>query len=197
MKHTWIAYTVTAVIAAGAGAAIAGLPSTPEGADLIVTALPSTTTLPPTTTAPLPAPTTTAPATSVSASPVTSLPPTIGGTSTTTTTTTAVAATTTTLTLAERSALTVGVANATDQSGVAGAAADALLTLGYVDVSTRDATQSETSTVYFVEGLDAEAARLAVDAGLDATAIAPYDEAPDLVTPGEFQLLLVIGLDRV
>ena len=184
MKHTWIAYTVTGVIAAVAGVAIAGLPSTPDDADLVVTALPSTTTsVAPSSTV---APTTTVP------TPTTTVPPT-----STTGATTSTTSTSTTVALRERAGLQVGVANATDQTGVAGNMAAELQALGYANVSPADTAPADTSTVFYAAGLEGEAARLAVDAGLAATAIAPDDDAPELATPAQFELLLVIGLDQV
>jgi len=190
MKQSLIAFALTGLLAIGAGVAIAGLPSDPPGGDLVITDIPTTTTTvpeaqPPVTTNPPPADETTT--TAAPAPDTTALL-----TSTTSTTTT------TLVDFIDRGDLDVVAANASDKSGVASTTADALGALGYTSVLPVDATEpQQVSTVYYRPGLEGEAARLATDLGWADTDIAPESEMPDLATERVFQLVAMIGLDRV
>lgn len=181
MRSKWIAYAATGVIAVGAGVAVAGLPSdAPAG--LVITSVPTTTTSPPV----------------VASTTTTTSPGEVASTTTAATATTTSTSTTTTVPLRERAGLAVGVANATDEGGVAGRTVDELRPLGYEDLTAVDSAPPRPLTqVFHAPGLEAEAARLAEDAGLDPTAVLPLAEAPATTGTREFELLLVVGLDRV
>lgn len=186
MKPSLIVAVATGLLSVGAGVAIAGVPTTPAGDGLVITAVPTTTstTIPivPDTVAPLP----------------------------TTTTTTTLAVTTssgqnltpTTLPqprpLVDRGELAVVTANGAGVAGIAGSTAEALLADGYVTVEAVDAPAVvEQSIVYHPADLAAEAIRLAGDLGWGIGNIAPIDAAPELVTTVEADLVAVIGTDQV
>jgi hypothetical protein len=96
-----------------------------------------------------------------------------------------------------RDDLDVATANASGVGGVAGAAAERLLAIGYSTVSAVNSSSlEETSVVYYQPELLEEAVRLAVDLGWDPEAVAPVDEMPALDSPQPFQLVAVIGTDR-
>ena len=191
MKSSLIAAAITGVLAAGAGVAIAGLPSTPPGDGLVITALPPTTsTIVPVvadTVAALPTTTTTTPA------PASTEPEPAGTTSpdTTTTTTEPEAAP-----LVERADLDVATVNAAGVGGVATSTASVLDGLGYTEVQPADAVAvSEVSIVYHVPELAAEAARLADDLGWPTDRLAPIAELPAITAIGTFDLVAFIGTD--
>jgi len=117
------------------------------------------------------------------------------GASVTTTSSVAGGGTATGLPLREQ--LVVGVANGSGYPGLAGRTAAALAELGYADPQAIDADRVSATTVHFADGLDAAAARLAVDAGFAPTAVAPMAEAPGLSVDDEFDLVLVLGADAV
>jgi hypothetical protein len=190
MRNTWIAYVATAVVAVGAGVAIAGLPSSVEN-DLVIADVPAT-----------------------SSTVAATVPPTDATSATTTTT---VASTTTTTVveppepttpvttepepeepdvLVERGELVLGVANGANVAGLAGDTAAQLVASGYVSVSAVNTALVDTSTVYFAPGLEGEAARLAADLGIDPAAIAPIEAARPIVPETLVQLLVVLGRDR-
>lgn len=123
-------------------------------------------------------------------------------TSTTTTSTTVVVAPstspTTTTTIVDRAAVVVVVANATDERGVAGAMVDRLRSYDYSLVTAVDAVDvSDRTVVYFAVGFRSAARRLALDAGLPESSVAPIDQAPDLEDAVLTQLLVVVGTDSL
>lgn len=205
MKVNLLAYAITGVIAVAAGVAIAGLPSDP--ADTIVVDPGSVTT----TVTSIPVVTTGSPAPAtdpVETDPVTTPAPT--STTSTTTATTSIAPTTSpTATTSEAttttsepplrapSSISIAVVNATNVGGVAGDLADALEPLGYSQINTADSLPAEETAVYAAEGYEREAQQLLVDAELDDAPILPIDEAPEITANGDFQLILVLGLDAV
>jgi hypothetical protein len=98
-----------------------------------------------------------------------------------------------------RGDLSVAVVNGIGTSGLAGRAATALSGMGYVEPATRDTDLADRTLVYFQSGLDAEATRLAVESGLASNATENIDLLTGAVGAGadEFDLILVLGLDRV
>ena len=208
MKPTVVVTVLAAVLAIAAGVAIAGLPSTPPGADVRVLEVPAVETRPIETLAPLniepTATTTTAPrasTTTTATSSSTTTPDAPAATTTTTSTTTAPPSADgnfleTGDTLRPRPELSVATANASAQAGVATAHAEELQGLGYTDVSPVDSEPSATSAVYYEPGFELEAARLATDLGWDPIGLAPMAQLPTLQTEQTFQLVALVGLDR-
>jgi len=224
MKQSILALVVTALLAIGAGIAIAGLPSELEGGDVVVTGtVPTTSTStvppppisvaslappavespPPDTVDPAPAPAP-APDTTELPVPITSGDDSSGddssGDDSSGDASNGQAATTTTVFEPESLApeeLVVAAANATSGRGVAAATAERLGPLGYADISTVDADPSAASAVYYQPGLEEEASRLAVDLGWVSTSIAPVDEMPALRTERSFDLVALVGADQV
>ena len=99
--------------------------------------------------------------------------------------------------LVDRSALRVGVGNANGVVGSAGSLREALVGSGYSDVTAFDARSiADVSVVFHANGLRDEAARLAVDAGLDADATAPAALSPVDLVELDVDLVVVLGLDR-
>jgi hypothetical protein len=91
----------------------------------------------------------------------------------------------------------VVVANANGVPGIAGATASELVAAGYVAARPADALErAATSVVYFRDGLDVEAARLVADLGWDGVELAPLGGLPAIEASGEFDLVVLIGLDR-
>ena len=189
MKHEWLADLIVAVLCILAGLAIAGLPNSASVDATIV--VPETTVAP----EPEPIPTTLPPV--VTDPPETTAPPTTQPPATT-------EAPTTTTTVAEpplpdRSELAVVVANGADIGGIAGDTAAALQVIGYVDVSATDGTEIAPFTVvYFVEGFEPSAVRLAVDLGIDPGAIGPIENAPEVLGTNvdDADLLAYLGIDQ-
>lgn len=211
MKTQLWVYIVVAVLSAGAGVAIAGLPSsTPREATIV----------PPTTTE-----TTVAPAPDESAlfEPVASdaaseaddssastenddsVEEVIEPESTTTalpeSTTTALPETTTTTTtvpLAERSVFPVAVANGAGTPGLASNGADQLAELGYTQVRALDGVEIvELTTVYYGPDLEVFARRLAVDLGFPEDRIGEIADAPSVPSLRDEPLLVYLGSDSV
>ncbi len=184
MKHQWLAYLIVIVLSIGAGVAVAGLPSS-ESVDPTI--------VPPSTTdAPTP---TLAPVTTVETPATTEASTTTVADSTTTTSTT-----TTTVPLPDRSELGVVVANGAEIGGLATSTADRLTGIGYVDVQPTDGLVIvDTTIVYYADGFEPSAVRLAEDLELDPENVAPIDEAPEI--SGDFtataDLLVYIGTDLV
>lgn len=87
--------------------------------------------------------------------------------------------------------------NGVGTPGVAGIGGRALVELGYTDPAARDASATGTTRVYFAAGFASEASRLALDVGLDESAIAPVAEIPELLGSGPdgFELILLLGAD--
>jgi hypothetical protein len=207
MKHQWVAYVIVAILSIGAGVAIAGLPdSVPQ----------SETIIPPTTTTEAPAPTiatTTTSVTTTTEAPVDTEPADTDPDDTepddtepddtepddATTTTDEPDETTTTIEAIEpRSAVAVAVANGSGRNGVAGATADELIGLGYTEVAALTGNDVVDRTiVFFADGNDGVAERMAADLGLAPDAIALITGAPVVQDLGIVQLLVYIGTDRV
>jgi hypothetical protein len=208
MKSTVVIVILAAVLCVAAGVAIAGLPNTPPGAEIVVLEVPvvetrPVPTLPAVTIEPLEQATTSSSSTSTSST----------TTSSSTTTTTEVAATTTAPAetsapaitqldestadaLRERTELSVAAANATDLTGIAGTHADLLEVAGYLEVASVDSQVSPVSAVYYQPGFELEATRLATDLGWDPLSLAPMPEIPELATDSTFDLVALVGLDR-
>jgi hypothetical protein len=201
MKHQWLAYLVVALLSIGAGVAIAGLPN-----DVPVNA----TIIPPTSTvAPEPTePATTAPATTVPAT-----------TTTTTTTTDPEPADTTDpdttdpdttdpdttdpdnsvpAELPDRAEIVVAAANGANVAGAALRMADRLAGLGYVGILPLNGTDiEEFTTVYFADGFEEAALRMAEDLDLLLEFVAPIEDSPGVADlPADTELLVYIGRDR-
>lgn len=202
--QVWV-YIVVAVLSAGAGVAIAGLPSSTPREPTII---------PPTTTE------TTTPSVEESAAvfepvasddestdvepegtadagdeePVATEPTTTSIAETTTTTTT----TTTTLPLPERSVFPVAVANGSGGAGIASSGAAELVELGYDGVRALDGDEIvELSIVYYGPDLERLAVRLATDLGLADDRIAELDGAPSVPSLQDEPLLVYLGLDAI
>jgi hypothetical protein len=185
MKHQWMAYVIVAVLSIGAGVAIAGLPNNvPVDATII---LPSTTEAPRPTVA-----------TTTTVAPTTTTAPTTTDAPTTTQPPTTEAPTTTEPALPDRSELAVVAANGAGIAGTAARNVTRLVELGYTNAVPRDGSQIvEFTTVYFVDGFEEEALRLASDLDLLDTFVAPLAEAPVVQNlPDDVQLLAYIGIDR-
>jgi len=195
MKHPWVPYAIVAALAIGAGIAIAGVPdNSPVDATITVTGTTDTSsprTVPGTAPA-TSAPPTTTPPSDTTAPPATTTP------ATTTPAPTTTPPPTTVPELIDRSELVVVAANGTNVGGTASRMAARLEGIGYVDVLPRDGTIVEEFTVvYFVDGFDGEALRLAADLDLLDVFIGPFDTAPNVIdVPEATELLVYTGLDR-
>lgn len=207
MKNQWMAYAIVALSAIGAGVAIAGLPNnSPVEATIVA---PTNGEVPDTSVAP----TTTEPTqTTEAASGTTDAPETTEPTETTeaaSTTTEALSDTTdapvttqargsVTADLPERSEIAVGVANGAQIAGAAARNVGRLTGLGYVDVIGFDGTEIvEFTTVYFADGFEEVADRLALDLGLLPIFVAPLADAPSVDNlADDVELLAYIGIDR-
>jgi hypothetical protein len=187
MKHQWMAYVIVALLAIGAGVAIAGLPN---NVPVDATIIPPTTTEVPEPTLPTSTTTTTTTTTTTIAPDVTepSTPDT-----TEPDTTDSVPAD-----LPDRSVIIVGAANGAGIAGAAGRAVIRLTELGYVDVTPRDGTEIvEFTTIYFADGFEEAADRMAADLDLDPSFVAPLADAPSVPNlPSDTQLLDYVGVDR-
>ena len=191
MKHQWLAYVVVGLLSIGAGVAIAGLPNNvPVDATII----------PPTTTeAPAPTlPTTTVPETTVpdTTEPETTEPDTTEPDTTEPDTTDP--ADSVPAELPERSELAVAAANGANVAGAALAVATQLEELGYAEVLPLNGSDIvELTTVYFAEGFDEAALRMAEDLDLLPEFVVPLDDAPTVADlPADIELLVYIGRDR-
>jgi LytR cell envelope-related transcriptional attenuator len=127
-----------------------------------------------------------------------------GGAATTGGTTTAPATTTTapaTTTAEEppaappaRAEIGLAVLNATDVQGAAGRAADEAESLGYTGVTTGNApTTTEPSTVYFRQGQEAAADRVAADLQVAQVSPLPASGGLAAAVPADAEVVLVIG----
>ena len=197
MRHPWLAYVVVAVVSIGAGVAIAGLPdNTPANATITPTTTSGTadTTTPETVPADTTAPTTT-PETTV---PETTTPATTAPETTVPTTTEPPPGTSVPADLPDRSELFVVAANGSNVAGAAARMATTLEEIGYVDVQLRNGTTfSEFTAVYYAEGFEDAALRLADDLDVVAELVGSIEDAPNVVDlPDDFELLVYIGLDR-
>ena len=187
MKHPWLAFVIVALLSGGAGVALAGVPDnesvdptivvptttdvlpTPEPEVTSTTEVPSTTEVTSTTEAAIPDSTT---STSTSVPEVAPLP--------------------------DRADVSVVTANGSGLAGVAAATAARLEAVGYADVRPRDGTDVvDFTTVYYAEGFEEAASRMAADLDVLAEFIGPLADAPTVVDlPADVELLAYVGLDR-
>ena len=200
MKHQWMAYVIVALLSIGAGVAIAGLPN---NVPVNATIVPPTTTERPTPTAPTTeVPETTAAPTTTdrqettkpgTTEPGTTEPGTTEPETTEPETTDSVA-----LGISERGELTVVVANGAGIAGTAARNVVRLTELGYTDVTSRDGVETfEFTTIYYADGFEAVALRMANDLQLLPEFVAPLTDAPEVLgLPVDLQLLAYIGVDR-
>jgi hypothetical protein len=100
--------------------------------------------------------------------------------------------------LPDRSELFTIVANGSNISGAAGRNVERLQAIGYTDIAPRNGTAIfEFTTVYFADGLEEAALRLAEDLELLPDFVAPLSEAPEVLDlPADVELLAYIGIDR-
>jgi len=189
MKHQWLAYVVVGLLSIGAGVAIAGLPN---NVPVDATIIPPTTTEAP---EPATATTTTVPATTVPATTVaeTTTPDTSDPETTDPDTADSVPAE-----LLDRSAIVVSAVNGANVAGTALRVATELEDLGYVDVLPLNGTDiEELTTVYFADGFEAAALRMADDLDLLPEFVAPIEDSPSVADlPADIELLVYIGRDR-
>jgi len=200
MKHPWTAYVIVALLAIGAGVAIAGLPDTapveativpPTTGEVTDTTVSVTTEPVPETTEPVAETTDVPEPDTTEGSTATTEPPTTDATDPDT-------ATSVPAQLPDRGEIIVGVANG---AGVAGAAARnvaRLTEVGYIDLTPLDGLETVDFTiVYYADGFEAAALRLADDLDLLPEFIAPLADAPDVLDlPDDTELLAYIGIDR-
>ncbi len=182
MKHQWLAYVIVGLLSIGAGVAIAGVPNNvPVDATII----------PPTTTeAPEPtlATTTTAVPTTTTTEPDTTEPD----------TTVSASGDSASGEVPERSEIIVAAANGANVAGAAVRVATQLEELGYVDVAPINGSDIvEFTTIYFAEGFEEAALRMADDLELLPDFVAPIEESPAIASlPAGAELLTYIGRDR-
>jgi hypothetical protein len=193
MKHPWLAYLIVGLLSVGAGVAIAGLPDNASGDATIIP--PSTTlavepTLPETTEATTTVPPTTEPDATV---PDTTVAPTTVPDATTPDTTDSAPTD-----LPDRSELFTIVANGSNVAGAAARNVERLQAIGYTDIAPRNGTGiAEFTTVYFADGFEAAALRLADDLELLPFYVAPIEGMPTVIDlPDGVELVAYIGLDR-
>lgn len=193
MKHQWLAYVIVGLLSIGAGVAIAGLPN---NVPVDATIIPPTTTeapdptVPTTTVAPTTVPTTTVPETT---EPETTVPETTESETTALETTDSVPAE-----LPERSELNVAAANGANVAGAALRVATQLEEIGYVDVLPRNGSDIvEFTVVYYADGFEEAALRLAQDLDLLPDFVGSIDDSPPVADlPADVELLVYIGRDR-
>ena len=190
MKHQWLAYLVVALLSIGAGVAIAGLPDNSSAGATVPPTTVSTT-----TTTEAPAPTTTVAPTTVpeTTEPETTSPETTEPETTEPDTTDSVPEE-----LPERDELIVVAANGANVAGAALRMATLLEEFGYVDIAQLNGTDIvEFSVVYYADGFEEAALRLAEDLDLLDEFVAPLDDAPAVVDlPDDVELLVYVGRDR-
>jgi hypothetical protein len=192
MKHQWLAYVIVGLLSIGAGVAIAGLP---DNVPVDATIIPPTSTV---------AAEPTLPETTV---PETTVPPTTEPETTVPDTTTSTTAPDTTepdttdsvpADLPDRSELRVVAANGANIAGAALRMTARLEAIGYVDVRPLNGSEIvEFTTVYFAEGFEDAALRLAEDLELLDLFVAPIEDSPTVAElPVDTELLVYIGADR-
>lgn len=183
MKHQWLAYVVVGVLSIGAGVAIAGLPN---NVPVDATIIPPTTTEAPDPTVP----TTTVPDTT---EPQATEPDTTEPETTEPETTDSLPAE-----LPDRSEIIVTAANGANGAGAALRVATQFEELGYVDVLPLNGSDIvEFTTIYFADGFEEAALRMADDLELLPDFVAPIEDAPNVADlPADTELLAYIGRDR-
>lgn len=93
--------------------------------------------------------------------------------------------------------VSVLVANASGISGAAGRAGNQLRSLGYSTPEESNASAAEVTTLYFVEGFDAEALDVATIFAVDPANVKPMpDPVPTIERIGEAEVLLLLGPDK-
>jgi cytoskeletal protein RodZ len=204
MKNQWMAHVIVALLAVGAGVAIAGLPNNvPVDATITApTTEPTGTTAD--TTASTPPPTTEA-ASTTQAPVTTDVPETTAPSDTTVPPTSEPDVTEPDVTeptepdaVPDRADIVVAVANG---NGVAGSAARNVAfldELGYEILTQHDGTEvADFTVIYFAPGSEAAAARMAQEYDLLPVFIAPLADAPAVFDlPAATELLAYIGADR-
>ena len=161
MKHQWLAYVIVGLLSIGAGVAIAGLPN---NVPVDATIIPPTTTeapdrtVPTTTVAPTTVPDTTEPDSTEPENTEPETPDAVPGE------------------LPERSELNVAAANGANVAGTALRVAAQLEEIGYVDVLPLNGSDIvEFTVVYYADGFEEAALRLAEDLELLADFVAPIE----------------------
>jgi hypothetical protein len=192
MKHQWLAYVIVGLLSIGAGVAIAGLPdNVPVDATIVppTSSVATEPTLPETTAATTTVPPTTEPEATVP-------DPTVART--TVPDTAAPTTTDSTSDLPDRSELFTIVANGSNVAGAAARNVERLRAIGYTDIVPRNGTgTAEFTTVYFADGFEEAALRLADDLDLLPFYVAPIAVMPTVLElPDGAQLVAYIGLDR-
>jgi len=196
MKHPWLAYVIVALLAIGAGVAIAGLPnSAPEAATIVLS---TESEVPETSVSEVVATTESPNTTEVETTDSTTTSTTSTTSTSTTTPTSSTTSTVEPADLPDRADIIAVTANGTGRSGVAAANAARLEAVGYTDVRPRDGTEVvEFTIVYYAPGFEAAAARMAADLELLPEFIGPLEEAPEVLSlPADAQLVAYIGIDR-
>jgi hypothetical protein len=95
--------------------------------------------------------------------------------------------------LRERSALLVEVTNANGATGIARTWADRALALGYADPNLSMAPVATDSIIYYADGFEGEAQRLADELGTTSLEIRPIADAPTTSPVFAGELLILIG----
>lgn len=192
MKHQWYAYGIVALLSVAAGIAIAGLPNdVPVDATIVV---PEPTDA--STTVPAPEPSTTvATTTPGTTEPATTEP---DPSASTTVDSTAAPTTAPPADLPPRSELVTIVANGANVSGAASRNIEQLRAIGYTDIAARNGTLTvDVTDVYYADGLQAAALRLADDLTVAPERVAELADAPEVIDlPDGVELLVYIGIDR-
>ena len=192
MKRQWLAYVIVALLAIGAGVAIAGLPNNVPASATITT--PTSTETPESTTAP----TSVAPNTTETTADTTTPDTTTADTTAPATTEPDVTEPTDPDALPDRSEIVVAVANGAGIGGTAARNVERLAALGYENLTQLDGTEIvEFTVIYFADGFDAAAARMAEEFELLPVFVAPLADAPAVVDlPDYTELIAYIGTDR-
>ncbi len=192
MKRQWMAYVIVALLAIGAGVAIAGLPN---NVPVDATIVPSTST---DASEPTTAPTTADTTTPETTTPETTTPDTAPGDTAPASTEPDITETTDPEALPDRAEIVVAVANGAGIAGTAARNVERLAALGYEQLTQLDGTEIvEFTVIYFADGFDAAADRMAEEFELLPVFVAPLEDAPEVVgLPDDTELLAYVGIDR-
>ena len=203
MKTPWWIYVIVGLIAGLAGIAIAGLPDgTPVSETIVVRPSTAKTTTASTTTTPIT--TTTSSSTTTTENSTTTQPdttvdtsPPAAGSAAAAPPSADAAAEAVDQPLVAEADLFVVVANGAGAAGLAARTTETLRAIGYVDAVATDGTETvDATTVYFDNGLEREAARLAVDLGLAPATTAALADAPGIEGTASSGALLIAYLGR-